>query len=268
MRGIAVLGFLAAVAPITATPGTSLTLVVSRVAAGGRRQGWWVILGTLTGLYVHALLAAVGLAALVLRSSQAFLLVKLLGAGYLAGLGLWLLWSATRRHRPRPEPTRLIEPTEPTRLIEPTEPTRLIEPTEPTRLIEPTEPTRLIEPTEPVGRAGTAAPDAPATNRARRLPWRGHHPYLQGFLGNVLNPKAAAVYLTVAPQFLDADGPVLVPMLVLGTAHALLVGCWLAGWTAISGAAVRLLRTARVRRALDRVTGVILVGLGLRTAVS
>ncbi|MGX7675580.1 LysE family translocator [Plantactinospora sp. DSM 117369] len=213
MHGIAVLGFLAAVAPITATPGTSLTLVVSRVAAGGRRQGWWVILGTLTGLYVHAVLAAVGLAALVLRSSQAFLLVKLLGAGYLVGLGLWLLWSATLR---RPSST-------------------------------------------------VAGPSAP---RARRLPWRGHHPYLQGFLGNVLNPKAAAVYLTLAPQFLDVDGPVLIPMLVLGTAHAVMAGCWLAGWTAISGAAARLLRTVRVRRALDRATGAILVGLGIRTAVS
>ncbi|GAB3985523.1 LysE family translocator [Plantactinospora veratri] len=212
MRGIAVLGFLAAVAPITATPGTSLALVVSRVTAGGRRQGWWVILGTLSGLYVHALLAAVGLAALVLRSSQAFLLVKLLGAGYLVGLGLWLLRSATRR---RP-----------------------------------------------------STGDEPPAHRARRLPWRGHHPYLQGFLGNVLNPKAAAVYLTLAPQFLDVRGPVLVPMLILGTAHALLAGCWLAGWTVISGAAARLLRTVRVRRALDRATGAILVALGVRTAVS
>ncbi|MGI5148315.1 LysE family translocator [Plantactinospora sp. CA-294935] len=220
MHGIAVLGFLAAVAPITATPGTSLTLVVSRVAAGGRRQGWWVILGTLTGLYVHAVLAAVGLAALVLRSSQAFLLVKLLGAGYLVGLGVWLLWSATRR---RPSSTS-------------------------------------------DGPSSTS--DGPSAPRSRRLPWRGHHPYLQGFLGNVLNPKAAAVYLTLAPQFLDVDGPVLIPMLVLGTAHALLAGCWLAGWTAISGAAARLLRTVRVRRALDRASGAILVGLGVRTAVS
>ena len=103
VHGISVLGFLVAVAPITTTPGTSLTLVVSRVAAGGRRQGWWVILGTVTGLYVHATLAAVGLAALVLRSSQAFWIVKLVGAGYLVGLGLWLLWSATRhRHPPAP----------------------------------------------------------------------------------------------------------------------------------------------------------------------
>ncbi|MFC6022812.1 LysE family translocator [Plantactinospora solaniradicis] len=215
MHGVSVLGFLVAVAPITTTPGTSLTLVVSRVAAGGRRQGWWVILGTVTGIYVHATLAAVGLAALVLRSSQAFWTVKLVGAAYLVGFGLWLLWSATRhRHSHPPEP------------------------------------------------AGTE----PAASGPRRLPWRGHHPYLQGLLGNVLNPKAAAVYLTLAPQFLDSHRSVLVPMLVLATAHAALHTCWLAGWTAISGAAARLLRTARVRRALDRLTGAILVGLGIRTA--
>ncbi|NBE85466.1 LysE family translocator [Micromonospora rubida] len=214
MQGAPVLGFLVALAPITMTPGTSLTLVVSRVAVGGRRQGWWVILGTVTGIYVHATLAAVGLAALVLRSSQAFWIVKLVGAGYLVGLGLWLLWSATRRRHP----------------------------------------------------TDSATPNDLATRRPRRLPWRGHHPYLQGLLGNVLNPKAAAVYLTLAPQFLDSHRSVLIPMLVLASAHAVLHTCWLAGWTVVSGAAARLLRTLRVRRALDRLTGAILVGLGIRAA--
>lgn len=207
---MAVLGFLAAVAPITTAPGASLTLVISRVAAGGRRQGWWVILGTVSGLYLHATLAAVGLAALVLRSSQAFWVVKLLGAAYLAGLGLWLLWSTSRRRTRAPEPT-------------------------------------------------------PA--RPRRLPWRGHHPFPQALLGNVLNPKAAAIYLTLAPQFLAPGRPVLVPMLVLATAHAALHTCWLAGWTAASGAAARLLRAARVRRLLDRLTGAVLLALGVRAAL-
>ncbi|MEV1076102.1 LysE family translocator [Micromonospora parva] len=211
MHGVAVLGFLLAVAPITATPGASLTLVVSRVASGGRRQGWWVILGTVTGLYVHATLAAVGLAALVLRSSQAFWVVKLVGAGYLVGLGLWLLWSASRRRTTTQRP-----------------------------------------PTVP----------------SRRLPWRVDHPYLQGLLGNVLNPKAAAIYLTLAPQFLEPGRPVLVPMMLLATAHAALHTCWLAGWTEVSGAAARLLRTASVRRVFDRLTGAILLGLGVRAAVT
>ncbi|WP_406044655.1 LysE family translocator [Micromonospora sp. NBC_00898] len=220
MRGVAVLGFLAAVAPITTAPGTSLSLVVSRVAGGGRQAGWWVILGTVTGLYVHATLAAVGLAALVLRSSQAFWIVKLVGAAYLVGLGLWLLRPSSRRRTPA-----------------------------------------AADPPDP---AGAADRSAPAT---RRLPWRGHHPYLQGLLGNVLNPKAAAVYLTLAPQFLEPGRPVLVPMLVLATAHAALHTCWLAGWTAVTGAAARLLRTVRVRRLLDRLTGAVLLALGVRAAL-
>lgn len=216
MRVASILGFLIAVAPITTTPGTSLALVVSRVAAGGRRQAWWVILGTATGIYLHATLAALGLAALVLRSSQAFLLVKLVGAGYLVGLGLWLLWSTTCRQRP----------------------------------------------------AGPVTVGPVARWRARRLGWGGHHPYLQGLLGNVLNPKAAAVYLTLAPQFLDAHNSVLIPMLALASAHVALHTCWLGGWTVISGAVARLLRTFRARRALDRLTGVILVGLGIRAAAA
>jgi threonine/homoserine/homoserine lactone efflux protein len=175
-----------------------------------------VTLGTVSGIYVHATLAAVGLAALVLRSSQAFWIVKLVGAGYLVGLGLWLLWSSTR-HRP---------------------------------------------PTD------SDTPNGLPARRPRRLPWRGHHPYVQGLLGNVLNPKAAAVYLTLAPQFLDSHRSVLIPMLVLASAHAVLHSCWLAGWTVVSGAAARLLRTLRVRRALDRLTGAILVGLGIRTAAA
>lgn len=221
------LGFALAVAPITLTPGTSFALVVSRVGAGGRRQGWWVILGTVTGIYLHAALAAAGLAALVLRSSQAFWVVKLAGAGYLVGLGCWLLVSAARRRPTPPSPAATSMP------------------------------------------RPTAAPEPPTTRAGwRRLAGRVRHPYLQGLLGNVLNPKAAAVYLTLAPQFLDPSRPVLVPMLLLATAHAVLHTGWLAGWTAVTGAAARLLRTERVRRALDWVTGGVLVGLGVRSALN
>lgn len=211
MRGIAVWGFLLAVAPITMTPGTSLTLVVSRVAEGGRKPGWWVIAGTVTGLYVHVFLAAAGVAALVMRSAQAFWVIKLVGAGYLVGLGLWLVCSTARRRTTAPAAAGEHEPLPPR-----------------------------------------------ATAR---------HPYLQGLLGNVLNPKAAAIYLTLAPQFLDPDHPVLLSMLTLATAHCVLHTGWLAGWTALSATTTRLLRTARARWALNRVTGTILVGIGARTAI-
>ena len=189
------------------SPGTSLTLVVSRVAAAGRRHGWWIIAGTITGLYVHATLAAVGLAALVLHSAQAFRAVKTIGAVYLIGLGLWLIWSTMRR---------------------------------------------------------------PATESSpRRRRWVGvRHPFGQALLGNVWNPKAASIYLTLAPQFLDPGRSVLVPLLVLATAHAAFVTLWLGGWTVVSQAGARLLRTERAKAAINRAGGAILVGLGLRAATS
>lgn len=52
----AVAGFLVAVLPLIATPGASLVLLVRHVTDSGRRQALPVILGTVTGLYVHATL--------------------------------------------------------------------------------------------------------------------------------------------------------------------------------------------------------------------
>jgi threonine/homoserine/homoserine lactone efflux protein len=205
VRLAAVLGFLAVVAPISMSPGTSLTLVVSRVTTAGRRPGWWVVAGTVTGLYVHGLLAAAGLAALVLHSAQAFRLVQSAGAAYLAGLGLWMIWSTVRRREP-PAPRR------------------------------------------------------------RRIGLR--HPYGQALLGNVLNPKAASIYLTLAPQFLEPGRPVWAPMTVLVTTHAVFVAGWLGTWILVSSAGARLLRTDRARRMINRAGGAILVALGLRSAVS
>jgi threonine/homoserine/homoserine lactone efflux protein len=85
VRLAAVLGFLAVVAPISMSPGTSLTMVVSGVTTSGRRHGWWVVAGTVTGLYVHGLLAAAGLAALVLHSAQGFRVVQAAGAARAPG---------------------------------------------------------------------------------------------------------------------------------------------------------------------------------------
>ena len=78
----AVVGFLAAVFPITATPGASVALLIQ----GGRRRALPVILGTVTGLYLHATLAVLGLSAIVMQSSEAFAVVRVVGAVYLIGL--------------------------------------------------------------------------------------------------------------------------------------------------------------------------------------
>jgi threonine/homoserine/homoserine lactone efflux protein len=113
---------------------------------------------------------------------------------------------------------------------------------------------RTVSP-EPIGRAGAA------------LPWNGHGDLAQGFLGNVLNPKAAAVYLTVAPQFLHADSPMLPQMLQLCLAHMTVAAGWLLVWTAVVRLSHRTFSSLSFRRMMDRVSGGVLVALGVRTAV-
>ncbi|MEE1671507.1 LysE family translocator [Streptomyces sp. WAC07094] len=91
-----------AVFPLIVTPGASLALLVQHVIDGGRRQALPVILGTVTGLYIHAALAIAGLSALVMHCSLAFTAVKLIGAVYLIGLGTWTWRSAALNAAPVP----------------------------------------------------------------------------------------------------------------------------------------------------------------------
>ncbi|MFE7130170.1 LysE family translocator [Streptomyces sp. NPDC057638] len=91
-----VLGFTAAVIPLTLTPGTSFTLVTQRVINGSRRDGVLVALGTACGLLVHAAFAAVGLSALVMSSAWALTAVQILGGVYLVWLGV-TTWRSARR---------------------------------------------------------------------------------------------------------------------------------------------------------------------------
>jgi len=100
--------FVAAVLVLNATPGVDLLLTVTRTAEAGRRAGAMAALGIACGCAVHALAAAFGLAALLAVSAQAFLVVKWLGAGYLAWLGVGMLFSAGRTRTPAPMRPRAV----------------------------------------------------------------------------------------------------------------------------------------------------------------
>ncbi|WP_223198383.1 LysE family translocator [Solihabitans fulvus] len=112
-------------------------------------------------------------------------------------------------------------------------------------------------------RAARRRPSAPT-----RLPWTGHGGYLQGFLGNVLNPKAAGVYLTLVPQFVDSGGSVAGQIAVLAVAHVAVAVSWLTVWTFVVAAARRTIGSGWFKTAMSRVTGAVLVALGARSAVS
>jgi RhtB (resistance to homoserine/threonine) family protein len=90
--------------------------------------------------------------------------------------------------------------------------------------------------------------------------------YRQGLLSNLGNPKIAVFFTGLLPQFVSPGKPVLEPFLLLGGLFVLMTVVWLCGYALVAARASALLGRPRVRAALDRVTGVVLVGLGVRLA--
>ena len=83
--------FVVAALALLVVPGPAVLYVVTRSVHQGRRAGLASVLGIHTGTLVHIAAATAGLSALVLSSAVAFTAVKIAGAVYLVGLGLWTL---------------------------------------------------------------------------------------------------------------------------------------------------------------------------------
>jgi len=79
-------------------PGPAVVYVVARSIHQGRRAGLASVVGIHVGTLVHIAAATLGLSALIASSAVAFTAVKIAGAVYLVGLGLWTLLS--RRAEP------------------------------------------------------------------------------------------------------------------------------------------------------------------------
>ena len=86
--------------------------------------------------------------------------------------------------------------------------------------------------------------------------------------GLCVYPKAAAVYLTLAPQFLTAREVGLPSMLALATVHVLIMVVWLGVWSVALSGARRLTQFPGFRTWVNRAGGAVLVALGVRTAVT
>jgi threonine/homoserine/homoserine lactone efflux protein len=73
---------------LTVTPGAATALVVRSAAVGGRRRALATTIGNSLGVLSWGLFAAMGIAAVVATSAEAFTAVKLVGAAVLVVLGL------------------------------------------------------------------------------------------------------------------------------------------------------------------------------------
>jgi threonine/homoserine/homoserine lactone efflux protein len=94
--------------------------------------------------------------------------------------------------------------------------------------------------------------------------------FAQGALTNVLNPKVAIFFLAYLPQFTSVQsGHLTVQLLALGLLFALLGGVMLIALAWFSGIAGDWIRQQpSMTRLIDRLTGIVFIGLGLRLALT
>jgi RhtB (resistance to homoserine/threonine) family protein len=108
------------------------------------------------------------------------------------------------------------------------------------------------------GAAATGALAGPRPRRRRAL--------RQGLLTDLGNPKIAVFFTSFLPQFVRGGGSPFASLVLLGALFALITLLWLGLYALAIGRGSQLLRRPRVQRALDRFTGAVFVGFGVRLA--
>lgn len=194
--------FLVVAAVVVITPGVDMALVTRNALMFGRRAAVMTALGINAGIFFWVMAAALGLAAVVATSAEAFAVIKLAGAVYLIYLGVQALRSAHKDVGERP---------------------------------------------------------------VRALP-SARHAFRQGLVSNLLNPKIAVFFTSLLPQFVGTAGSA-AELLVLGLLFNAMGICWLLVYATVAARGRNVLARPRVKRLLDRLTGIVLIGLGTRLAL-
>ena len=91
--------------------------------------------------------------------------------------------------------------------------------------------------------------------------------WLTGTGTNLLNPKVGVFYIATIPQFIPAGTPPLLMGVLLAGVHCVLGLAWSTFLIYGVGLASRWLKGARSVKIIDRITGTVLVGFGLRLAL-
>jgi threonine/homoserine/homoserine lactone efflux protein len=111
-----------------------------------------------------------------------------------------------------------------------------------------------------------APPDAPTDKASQKgPPLRASSPFTQGLLNNLLNPKAGAIFVTVMPQFIQPHDSFIRLLLMVACYDAMVV-VWLCTYGYVVSRAGRSRIGVRMRRNLERVTGIVMIALGARLA--
>ena len=92
--------------------------------------------------------------------------------------------------------------------------------------------------------------------------------YTMGFTTNLLNPKIGVFYIAVIPQFTPVGANALLMGVALAAVHMILTLVWAGVLVAGASLAGKWLRKPGAVRWMDRITGTVLVGFGLKVALS
>jgi len=101
----------------------------------------------------------------------------------------------------------------------------------------------------------------PTAMRLAFRPWRSLR---EGFLSNVLNPKAIIFYMAFLPQFIDSQGSVLWQSLYLASLHFVVGTVWQGILVAMICSASTAMLNPKIRQKLDLFSGFVMLFLGAR----
>jgi threonine/homoserine/homoserine lactone efflux protein len=110
-------------------------------------------------------------------------------------------------------------------------------------------------------RAGDPAPHVVSAHHLGRAA-----AFRQGVLSNLGNPKMAVFFSSLLPQFISPGHASFETLLLLGLLFNGMTLTWLTAYALVVARVGDVLRRDRVRRSMEAVTGLVLVGLGLRLA--
>jgi threonine/homoserine/homoserine lactone efflux protein len=92
--------------------------------------------------------------------------------------------------------------------------------------------------------------------------------WARGFMTNLLNPKIGAFYVAVMPQFIPTHASHLAVGLLLASVHDAEGLVWFSGIILLAHRARQAFSRRRTQRAIDGVTGSVLIGLGVKLGLS
>jgi threonine/homoserine/homoserine lactone efflux protein len=88
----------------------------------------------------------------------------------------------------------------------------------------------------------------------------------QGLISDLSNPKIAAFFSSMLPQFVPAGDASVAALFLLGLVFSAITFVWLVAYATVVARAGDILRRPRIKRAIEAATGAVLLAFGLRIA--